>query len=216
MRIVSIFTLVSIGVLFTTTGCGAPAKSGSAGAPDYQPALRNPATPTPPAKRVAVTAENNPTTLAGRGEPSLDDQFRPAAWIYIDGKAGHFVEKDGNPQVQWVIDEPVSRTPTFRAEAFPGLLGTPTGFRCIIQTLETEGGPAAVYSYRADDGSFEVGKEYSLVNPGGNFSVRNRMTGDDVNEIPPLVPGIYLLVAGLLNEETGTDALAITHFTVGK
>lgn len=213
MRIVSILTLVSTGVMFAAAGCAAPEKSGAAAGSNTS----GPATHayTHPAKRVAPTAENNPTTLAGRGEPSLDDQFRPAAWIYIDGKAGHFVEKDGNPQVQWVIDEPVSRTPTFRAEAFPGLLGTPTGFRCIIQTLETEGGPAAVYSYRADDGSFEVGKEYSLVNPGGNFSVRNRMTGDDVNEIPPLVPGIYLFVAGLLNEETGTDALAITHFTVG-
>ncbi len=212
MRIGSIFALVSIGVLFAVSGCGAPAKSGAAAevstsAPAKHASLQ-------PAKRVAPTAKNNPTTLAGRGDPSLDDQFRPAAWIYIDGKAGHFVEKDGSPQIQWVIEEPVSRTPTFRAEAFPPLLGTPTGFRCIIQTLQTEGGPAAVYSYRADDGSFEVGKEYSLVNPGGNFSVRNRMTGDDVSEIPPLVPGKYLLAAGLRNEETGTDALAITHFTV--
>ena len=210
MRIVSILTLVSIGVLGAVSGCGAPAKSGAA-----------PATSAPqkhayshPAKRVAPTAENNPTTLAGRGEPSLDDQFRPAAWVYIDGKAGHFIDKDGSPQVQWVIEEPVSRTPTFRAEAFPALLGSPTGFRCFFQTLETEGGPAAVYSFRADDGSFEVGKDYSLVNPGGNFAVRNHMTGDDVSEIPPLVPGKYLLAAGLRNEETGSDALAITHFTV--
>lgn len=212
MRIVSILALVSIGVLFAVSGCGAPAKSGAAAGPSTSAPAKHASSQ--PAKRVAPTAENNPTTLAGRGDPSLDDQFRPAAWIYIDGKAGHFVEKDGNPQIQWVIEEPVSRTPTFRAEAFPPLLGTPTGFRCIIQTLQTEGGPAAVYSYRADDGSFEVGKEYSLVNPGGNFSMRNQMTGDDVNEFPPLVPGKYLLAAGLRNEETGTDALAITHFTV--
>ena len=212
MRIVSALAFVSIGVLIAVSGCAAPAKSGAAAAPTTSA----PAKPAPaqPAKRVAPTAENNPTTLAGRGDPSLDDQFRPAAWVYIDGKAGRFVEKDGSPQIQWVIEEPVSTTPTFRAEAFPPLLGNPTGFRCIIQTLE--GGPAAVYSYRADDGSFEVGKDYSLLNPGGNFSIRNHMTGDDVNEIPPLAPGKYLLAAGLRNEETGNDALAITHFTVAE
>ena len=212
MRIVSVLALVSIGVLSAVSGCGAPAKSGVAAGPSTSAPTKH--TYARPAKRVAPTAKNNPTTLGGRGDPSLDDQFRPAAWVYIDGKAGHFVKKDGNPQVQWVIDKPVSRTPTFRAEAFPDLLGNPTGFRCIIQTLETEGGPAMVYSYRADDGSFEAGKDYSLVNPGGNFSMRNHMTGDDVSEIPPLVPGKYLLAAGLRNEETGTDALAITHFTV--
>ena len=40
--------------------------------------------------RTEMTPENNPTTLAGRGEPSLDEPERPAAWIYVDGRSGRF------------------------------------------------------------------------------------------------------------------------------
>lgn len=164
----------------------------------------------------AFTAESNPTSRCGRGEPSLEDQFRPAAWVYIDGNAGKYTEEDGNPQVQWVIEEPVSGSATFRVEVFEPLLGTPTSFRCVIQTIDTEGGAAVVYSFKAEDGTFEVGRDYSLVNPGKDFAIRNRMSGDAVAEMPPLVPGEYLMAAGIRNDETEKDALAITYFTVGQ
>ena len=214
MRFVSVLTLVSISVLVFVSGCVAPSKSKPAA-----PLTRTtPAEPTIrlPGHREAFTAENNPTTLAGRGEPSLDDQFRPAAWVYIDGKKGSFTDLDGNPQLQWVIEQPVSGTPTFRVEAYEPLVGTPKDFRCVVTLQDSTGGSSVVYSYLAVEGTFELGREYSLVEPGENFAVRNRVTGDAVAAIPPLIPGTYLMAAGVLNRETGADTLAVTYFTVAE
>ncbi len=212
MRYVNVCTSLSVAVLILAVGCAAPSKSSSV------PSITK-TTPTEPAayQRAAsagFTAENNPTSRSGRGEPDLGDSFRPAAWVYVDGKAGTFIEKDGNPQVQWVIDEPVGSTPTFRVEAYEPLLGNPKGFRCVVQTITPVSGPAVAYTVRADEGTFEVGREYSLVQPGEGFAMRNQMTGDVVTEIPPLIPGTYLMAAGVRNEETGKDALAVTYFTV--
>lgn len=167
-------------------------------------------------QRTAFTANDNPTTVDGRGEPSLDDAHRPAAWIFIDDRQGKFIERDGNPQVQWLIENPVSTSPTFRVEAYGPLLGTPQDFNCVVNTMEAADGSYITYAIAAVDGTFTLGREYSLLMPGADFIVRNRTTGDVVSEIPPLSPGTYVIAAGIKNLRKGREGLAITYFTVGE
>lgn len=104
--------------------------------------------------------------------------------------------------------------PTFRVEAYGPLLGTPKDFACTLDTFESADGSAIAYGIKAAEGTFEAGYDYSLLKPGDNFTVRNRITGDVVSEIPPFVPGIYLIAAAVKNLETGKEGLAITYFTV--
>ncbi len=178
-----------------TTGCKAPA----------------PVVPDEP-----YTASNNPTTLAGRGAPDLEDDKRPAAWVFIDGIGGHFIDVEGRPQVQWVIDGKVCSTPTFQVEVYEDLLGKATDFKCVLKSLDTDDGPGETYfGIAAKEGRFSAGKEYSLVAPGEDFVVRDA-THTEINEIGPLAPGEYMLAAGVKNGETGKEALAITYFTVGR
>ena len=167
-------------------------------------------------KRAAFTPVDNPTATAGRGEPDLEDVFRPAAWIYLDNTGGTFVERDGFPQVQWMTEKGVSATPTFRVEALDSLLGNPTGFACTLDTVEADDGSRIAYAIRAEKGSFVAGRSYSLLRPGSNFTIRNRNSNDVVSEISPLAPGTYLIAAKVENVETGQAGLAITHFTVGE
>ncbi|RME39084.1 MAG: hypothetical protein D6788_06155 [Planctomycetota bacterium] len=167
-------------------------------------------------QRAAFTLDDNPTVRAGRGTPDLQDAFRPAAWIYIDDHEGRFVERDGNPQVQWVIDEPVRPEPTFRVQALPDLLGNPTNFACTLDSLDTVDGSKVAYAIKAEDGTFQVGRAYSLLHPGTNFVIRNRTTGDVVSQIGPLPAGTYLIAAKVENGKTGRAGLAITHFTVSE
>ena len=171
---------------------------------------------TPTGKRVAITAENNPTTLAGRGAPSIDDERCPSAWIYIDGHEGHFIEKDGMPQVQWVIEEPVSPSPTFRVEVFEEVLGTPKDFKCVLYTYESTDGSNVGYGIAAEDGEFRTGQDYSLLSPGPEFIVRLAGTDELLTEIDPLGPGSYLVTAKVENRETGVETLAVTYFTVAE
>lgn len=159
-------------------------------------------------------AEHNPTILADRGAPSLDDEFRPAAWVLIDGKEGSFTDVDGRPQVQWVIDEPVSQSPTFRIEAFEPILGKPSIFKAVLQTIEADDGSDITYAIAATGGDFEVGKDYSLSTPGDNFVIRERPTLDVVDSIKPLPPGTYLIAASIENPDTKKVGLAVTYFTV--
>lgn len=166
------------------------------------------------AKRVPYTAEKNPTAVAGRGEPSLEDVMRPAAWVLIDGNEGRYIELDGHPHVEWVIDEPVSATPTFRAEAFEPLMGVPTHFQCALKSRNEDDESVGVYyGIAAKEGTFEIGKEYSLVSPGKNFVIRDS-AGNTIDEIGSLGPGKYMVAAGIKNPEAEKEALAITFFTI--
>lgn len=171
-----------------------------------------------PAARVKYTAENNPTTKAGRGEPSLDDKDRPAAWVLIDDLEGEFRSEGSVKLLQWFVDGPVSSTPTFRVEAFEPLLGAPNSFQGVLSTSKSEDGSAVVYAIKAADGTFEVGKDYSLNNPGANFTIINKMSGEVVASIPPLAPGQYGFLTGvkLAGSAEAKEALAVTYFTVGK
>ncbi len=167
-------------------------------------------------KAPTITAADNPTTMAGRGAPDLDDKDRPAAWIYIDGHAGHFKDEGGHPLLQWFTDGSVSPTPTFRVEAYEPLLGTPKDFKAVLRTVETADGSNIVYGISAYDGTFEIGKDYSLLNLGEGFIVRNGLTSDTVKEISPLAPGTYAIAAGVKNAATGKETLAVTYFTVAE
>ena len=213
MRNVRIVMMSLMVVFAGFPGCASPGTgSGSAdGIAEKQSASRLSRQP-----RVVLTARNNPTTLAGRGEPSLDDFDRPAAWVYIDGQSGTFIERDGHPQVQWVIDGPIGSSPTFRVEAYEPLLGKPSDFNCVLKTVESADGSEVLYAFTAEPGTFRVGREYSLLEPGKSFTIRNNMTGDVVNEIPALMPGTYMMAAGVKNLEASTEGLAITYFTVGE
>lgn len=168
-----------------------------------------------PVQRATLTAENNPTALAGRGEPNLDDWLRPAAWIFLDGHAGQFLEVDGNPQGQWTITDPVSSSPTFRVEAYGPLLGKPRDFNCVLQPVEVGDESTVTYVFSAVKGTFKVGHEYSLLRPGKNFTIRNYTTGDVVLQIPTMSPGTYLVAAGVKNHGIGKEGHAVTYFTVG-
>ncbi len=213
MRMVIILNALTASVLTICVGCQTTSETaGLAG--DAQ--ARSERRTTEPSQRTPITAEDNPTTRGGRGEPSLDAFDRPAAWIYIDGQEGRFIERDGHPQVQWIINGPVSATPKFRVEAYEPLLGTPTNFNCVVDTVQSVDGSKVIYAVAADEGTFVVGQEYSLLQPGDDFKLRNRVSGDVVTEIAPLVPGTYMIVAGIKNGETGKEGLAVTYFTVGE
>jgi hypothetical protein len=205
-----------------------PAKPATPEKPADKPAnAEKPVTPDKPAnaekkaearpgdgKREVFSAENNPTTKAGRGAPDLDNPQSPAAWVYIDGKAGKFKEEGGLPLLQWFLEEPVGASPKFRVEAFEPLLGTPKDFKAVLRSVEPADGVDLVYGIAAKEGTFEVGQEYSLLNPGENFVIRNGLTGDVLKEISPLPSGKYAVAAGVINTATGKQSLAVTYFTV--
>lgn len=167
-------------------------------------------------KQSAFTNENNPTTVANRGEPSLDDAQRPAAWVFIDGNPGKFSERDGHKLIQWTIEKPAGDAPTFRVEGFDPLVGEARDFKCVLRAVDSTEGTDFMYGIAAKPGTFETGKDYSLLNPGDNFIIRNGWTGDVVREIAPLAPGTYAIAAGLENAKTGKKAAAVTYFKVGE
>ena len=165
--------------------------------------------------RVHYTAADNPTKNADRGDPdpTLLDQFRPAAWVLIDGMEGTFTEGNGNPQLEWIVEESVSSSPTFRVEAFEPIIGSPSVFLCALRTIEAVDGSNVTYGIASQEGEFQVGRDYSLVSPGNGFVIRNS-TGDIVDGIGPLAPGRYYLAASVKNPESEKTALAVTSFTV--
>lgn len=169
-----------------------------------------------PAYRSTFNADNNPTVASGRGTPSLEDPERPAAWVLVDGKQGIYRDHDGHKQLQWVVEDPVTPTPTFRVEGFQPLLGSPRDFRFMLKSIETPNGSGISYAVSASRGTFAPGKEYSLLRPGDNFVIRNWTTGDVVREIAPLPPGTYVLAADVRNEQAGKGTAAVTYFTVGE
>ncbi len=166
--------------------------------------------------RLVFTDATNPTTSGGRGQPSLDDAFRPAAWVYIDGQEGRYIEHEGQPQLQWVIEGPVNRSPTFRVAVYQPLVGEPRDFTCVLQTIESVDGSDIRYGILANDGKFEIGRAYSLLRPGKEFVIRNLVTGDIVREFAPLAPGRYAFAAAIGQRESENRAAAVTFFTVGE
>ena len=166
-------------------------------------------------KRPRITADDNPTTNAGRGQPSLDERTCPAAWIYINGQEGQFTDKGGQPLLQWIIDTPVCAEPTFSVEVFEDVLPLPVDFKCVLQSRDAEGTPTISYGIAADDGTFEVGKVYSLLSPCEHFTVRDPDTGEVLESSEPLAPGKYLIAGKLENREKGLETAAVTYFTVG-
>ena len=158
----------------------------------------------------------NPTTRAGRGAPDLASLHNHAAWIYIDGEEGRYIEKDGTPQIQWVVNTPVRRSPTFRVEVYEELLGSPNGFLCVLQTQESFDGTQVVYAIRANEGAFQRGREYSLLDPGEDFTILDKTTNEQIKKIPLLSPGVYGIVAEILNDEMDAKGLAVTYFTVAE
>lgn len=164
------------------------------------------------AYKPVFTAADNPTTNSGRGAPSLDSAERPAAWILVDGKQGEFVNRNGFPQLQWVIQQPVSATPTFRVEVFEPLVRQPSEFRYMIKSIE--GNDDIAYAVSASGGSFVPGKQYFLLEPGSEFTIRNWSTGDTVRRISPLPQGTYLLAASI-RSGNGQETAAVTQFHVG-
>lgn len=165
-------------------------------------------------RREVYTVENNPTTKGGRGAPDLDNPHSPAAWVFIDGKAGKFKEEGGQPLLQWFVEDSVGASPKFLVEAFEPLLGNPKEFKAVFRSLETAEGVDLVYGIAAKDGKFEIGREYSLLNPGEDFVIRNGLTGDEVREIAPLPSGKYAIAGAITNAATGKQSLAVTYFTV--
>jgi hypothetical protein len=175
---------------------------------------KKPAVRSGESRREAFTAANNPTTKGGRGAPDLEKPQSPAAWVFIDGKGGKFKEEGGQPLLQWFVEEAACATPHFRVEAFEPLLGVPKDFKAVLRTIESEDGTDLVYGIAAKEGTFEIGRDYSLLNPGDNFVIRNGMTGDEIKEIAPLPPGKYAIAAGVSNAASGKQSLAVTYFTV--
>ncbi len=199
MGLAAVVSLVTL----TIVGCAAPSTR-----------TTSKRTSTQRTTHVVFTAENNPTTNAGRGIPSVDDQFRQAAWIFMDGKGGEFVEENGQPRIEWVINDAVGRTPTFRVEAYTPLVGTPRDFNCLLRSLDNNDGPDIYYGIQAAPGTFELGKEYSLLSPGKGFVIRNGFTRDEVSKIDPLPPGRYMITGGIGAPDSDKRVLAVSYFTV--
>lgn len=213
MRKLSVFSMIVFGLTAVGIGCSSPPsqqREPRAAAESPKPA------PAAQPKAAKFTRANNPTTLAGRGEPSLEEKHRPAAWVYVDGHAGKFTERDGEPLTQWFVEGQVCSTPTFRVEGYEPLLGNPMDFKCVLQAVEASDGSTVVYGIAANEGTFTPGREYPLLNPGDDFVIRNGITGDIVKEIAPLAPGTYAIVGGLENRSTGKRALAVSYFTVAE
>ena len=206
MRSKTILASIVTGLILVGYGCTPSSGRGIKGRVD-QPKRAKPWVP--------YTAAHNPTKDAARGDPDLQDEFRPAAWVLIDGMEGSFTEIDGNPQLQWIVDEPVSSSPTFRVEAFEPIMGKPTVFKCALRTDEAVDGSNVTYGIASQEGEFQVGREYSLVSPGKGFVIRTA-TGDILDGIGPLAPGRYYLAASVNNPESKRTALAVTYFTVGQ
>ena len=196
MRTVRFFSIAVVIAFGTWVGCAQADK----------------AKPVVSGKPVKLTAQSNPTTDGGRGTPSLDDFFRPAAWIHVGGQAGTFSSEGGKPKLEWEIKRPVGSSPTFRVEAFEPLLGNPKEFSCTLEIIKGSGKTA--YAISSKKGKFSSGTEYSLLKPGDDFVIRNRTSGDVVREIAPLEPGTYVIAAGIKNAKTGKEALVVTYFTV--
>ncbi len=218
MQGLSVLGTVLVGVVVFAAGCGSPrpAKDSAAKNAGRSEVRAERSRPTGGQARTEIAPEKNPTSLAGRGEPSLDDPERPAAWIYVDGRPGEFAEREGHPQLEWVVEQPVSPTPTFRVETYGPLLGTPRDFKYLLKTVEAAEGSEVAYAVSAVDKTFVVGRDYPLLKPGDNFVIRNWTTGDIVSQIAPLAPGTYLIAGGVTNSANGKEAAAITYFTVGE
>lgn len=167
-----------------------------------------------PSASMTFTADDNPTTSAGRGAPSLDDIHAPAVWVFLDGHAGQFLNTDNDPITPWMIEAGISSEPNFRVEVFEPLLGKPTDFSCVLSLVDNQDGDRVGYAIKAKEGTFVVGRTYSLLRPGKNFVVRNLRTGDVVDEIALLPSGMYMLAAGLKNAKASKEGLSITHFRV--
>lgn len=165
-------------------------------------------------RAAAVMGGENPTQRDGRGEPSLDDPFRAAAWILIDGKSGKFREQHGGPLVQWIIEEPVSSAPTFSVRVHEPLLGSKVRFQGALQRVDDAEGRGKTYALQSRDGKLEIGKEYKLLSPGEDFEMREAGTDKPVTSLEPLEPGEYLFVATVTGAEKKGAALAVTQFTV--
>lgn len=203
-------------VLAGLVGCDKPEKKSSAPAASPSSATHAEKQPAPPTARPRITVLNNPTTRGGRGSPDLEDKDRPAAWIFIDDHEGEYRSENGVALMQWFIDGPVRKTPTFRVEAFEPLLGAPRDFQCVLQTDRSDDGSRVIYTIKAPDGGFQIGRTYDLLNPGEGFTILNPTTGEQLKSIPPLSPGRYGIAAGIRNAESGKEALAITYFVVGE
>ncbi len=205
MRICPILRVVCLcAMAVAISGCTSGSKKAKVGKATAKPT------------RVIFTAQSNPTTDAGRGEPSIDDQFRPAAWVLVDGTSGTFVQRDGRDQLEWMIEGTVSSTPTFRVEVIESIAGKPKDFSCLLRARSDSGEADVYYAIASEEGSFELGKEYSLLKPGSGFVIRNGFTRDVVAEIPPLAPGNYLITGAIGKAGTGKRVLAVSHFTVGE
>ena len=208
MRSKTILSSIVMGLILVGYGCTPGSGRGIKGRVDQPKGAKT---------WVPYTTENNPTKRDRQRDPdpTLQDQFLPAAWVLIDGMEGTFTEVDGNPQLQWIVEEPVSSSPSFRVEAFEPIMGSPTVFRCALRTIEAVDGSSVTYGIASQDGEFQVGREYSLVSPGNGFVIRTA-TGDIVDGIGPLAPGRYFLAASVNNPESEKTALAVTSFTVGQ
>lgn len=196
-------------------GCDKPQKKNSAPVAGSSNAAHVEKHLAAPAARTPHTALNNPTTRGGRGSPDLEDKDRPAAWVFIDDHEGEYRSENGVALMQWFIDGPVRKTPTFRVEVFEPLLGAPRDFQCVLQTDKSEDGSRVIYTIKAAEGGFEIGRTYDLLNPGEGFTIVNPMNGEQLKSIPPLTPGRYGIAAGIRNAETGKEGLAVTYFVVG-
>jgi len=171
-----VFALAAVGA-----GCTSPAEQGTK--PRVTTESPKPAPAAKP-KPATFTAANNPTALAGRGEPSLEDRERPAAWVYIDGKAGKFNERDGQRLTQWTVEGTVGSTPTFRVEGYEPLLGTPQDFKCVLQAIESPDGSDVVYGITANEGTFSPAETIRCSIPATTSSSATALAGTSFERSP--------------------------------
>ncbi len=175
--------------------------------------------------KMKITAQHNPTMIGGRGEPSLEDHMRPAAWIFVDGKPGEFQERNGSQVVGWHIPENVSPSPTFQLAVYKPLLGEKIGVNILLvkgdedseTSPEIEPNNTFFYGLGGVEQGVATQKSFNLLSPGNDFVIRDLRKPERpiVDKIDPLTPGHYTLAASITNLETGQHTLSVTYFNVG-
>jgi len=206
---------------------GEPPRSAASMESDRPVELAAPPKSEPPANPNLYTLKNNPTTQAGRGEPSLLDPKRPCVWISLD-------EKDvrmGKDRMQCELDEPVGSTPTFMIRSIPQVLGDVVKVRLALLRLEP--GENARFMNVDDEFQFvieakrdralEAGVAYPLCTSAELLTYSNVMSTHGAagpsdaparTGLEPLPPGTYELLAEIVGSRSREKTLAITRFEV--
>lgn len=201
------------------SGRPTPTTTGSTSTPNPDAAKQAVATRSP----LLYSPQTNPTTAAGRGQPSLLDPMRPCVFMSLDGREGALP----SGKMQWVLDGPVNSTPRLVIRTVPEVLGDVVRVRLMLIRLVED---SKAHGFRADskwlymiesksDGAVEAAAEIWLcASPVLAYTDKGAGVGASpsavIERLPPLPAGVYELVGEIVGSMSEERTLAVTQFTV--